>query len=267
MWPPARPAVAAARSVVRTLNCLCGARVEAGDASSLAEAYIRHTGAEHPQVQLSDDRRAELVDRVRRTGGWDGERRPLPDDVAFRALQPSLADEYLEYFDTDAFRDNPAWAGCYCLSYEIDIEPLAFEDRTAADNRAEKRESIISGRAGGVLAYAGGRIAGWCNAQPRSGLPLLDRTPGFETVDPERPGAIVCFVIAPQYRGQGLASRLLDAGCDALRERGCTSVESFPPRDPKSDAGAYHGSRKMYEAAGFEHVRDSKHHAVMRKRL
>lgn len=252
---------------MRVIQDLCGARIEGEDAVSLADAYMAHVEAAHPQVQLSDERRAELIERVRTTGGWDGERHALPADVAFRRLEPALADEYLEYFDTDAFRDNPAWAGCYCLSYELDMEPLAFEDRTAAVNRAEKRERIVSGRAGGMLAYAGDRIAGWCNAQPREGLPLLNRTPEFETVDPGRPGAIVCFSIAPQYRGQGLAVRLLEAACGALRERGCTSVESFPPRDPKSDAGAYHGSIKMYEAAGFERVRESKHHVMMRKAL
>lgn len=252
---------------MRILHCLCGARIEAEDADSLAGSYMAHVASAHPDLPLSEERRADLLDHVRRTGGWDGERRPLPGDVTFRPLEPALADEYLRFFDSEAFPDNPAWARCYCLSYELDMEPTGFEERTAAENRTAKGERIVSGRAGGVLAYAGGRIAGWCNAQPREGLPLLGRTPGFETVDSERPGAIVCFVIAPQHRGQGLASRLLEAACDVLRERGCTSVESFPPRDAKTDAAAYHGSLKMYEAAGFEPVRDVKRYVMMRKQL
>lgn len=252
---------------MRFLHCLCGARIEAPDAGALASAYVAHLDAAHANMPLSGTRRADLIARVRRTGGWDGERRPLPGDVTFRALAPALAADYLGYFDDDAFSDNPAWAGCYCLSYEADLTPQQYDERTAAENRAEKGERIARGEAGGVLAYAGGRVVGWCNAQPRRALPLLDRTPEYATADPERPGAIVCFAVPPAYRGQGLAARLLDAACAMLREQGCTSVEAFPPAAARTAAASYHGSLKMYEAAGFERVRDAGHYVMVRKAL
>jgi GNAT superfamily N-acetyltransferase len=119
-----------------------------------------------------------------------------------------------------------------------------------------------------VLAYSDGKVVGWCHAAPRSALPQLDRTPGFASDDPERTAAIVCFVIAPRYRGQRLAGRLLDGACEMTRARGFRWLDAYPPaREARSAAAAYHGGMSMYLAAGFEHVRDAGHYAVVRKTL
>jgi GNAT superfamily N-acetyltransferase len=96
---------------------------------------------------------------------------------------------------------------------------------------------------------------------------LLDRVPDFATDDPANTGAIVCFVIAPPYRGQGLARRLLDGACDMLRDRGMNAVEAYPPAQDAGDARSYHGKLGMYLAAGFERVRDAGHYVVVRKAL
>jgi GNAT superfamily N-acetyltransferase len=163
-------------------------------------------------------------------------RRELDQAVEIRRLTPADADPYLAFFDGEAFPDNPAWASCYCLSYNLDLPPRQFDERTATENRSEKGARIRRGDASGVLALSDVRIVGWCNAGPRAMLPLLDRTPGFETDDAANTGAIVCFVIAPPYRGQGLAKRLLDGACDLIRERGLARVEAYPPAAAAGDA-------------------------------
>ena len=247
--------------------CLCGARVEAGDADALVEAYPAHTNGVHPQVKASERKWAEVADAICRTGGWDGQRIPLDQGIEILPLRPGLKDDYLAFFDGDAFSDNPVWASCYCLSYHLNADPQEFMERTADQNRSTKAALIERGEATGVLAYARGRVVGWCHAAPRAGLGLLDRTPEFASDDPARTGAIVCYVIAPQYRGQGLAKRLLDGACDMLRERGLLWVDAYPPRSPRGESGSYHGRMTMYVAAGFEHVRDAGPYAVMRRAL
>jgi ribosomal protein S18 acetylase RimI-like enzyme len=247
--------------------CLCGARVEAGDTEALVEAYLAHAGSAHPDIKASERRRAEVVDAIRRTGGWDGQRVQLAEPVEILPLRPGLKDDYLAFFDGDAFADNPVWATCYCLSYHLATAPDEFMERTGGQNRADKGALIDRGEASGVLAYAGGRVVGWCNASPRTAFGLLDRTPEFASDDPASTGAIVCYVIAPQYRGRGLARRLLDGACDMLRERGLRWVDAYPPRSQRGEAGSYHGRMSMYVAAGFEHVRDAGPYAVMRKAL
>ena len=249
------------------VSCLCGERIEGPDGEALCEAFFSHTDEKHGDIKVSDERRRQLADAIRRTGGWDGRRAKLDPDVEIRRLSPELKDDYMTYFDRDAFPDNPVWARCYCLSYHLDLPPGEFDERPGAQNRAEKAALIERGEASGVLAYSGGRVAGWCHAAPRASLKLLDTIADFATDDPERTGAIVCFVIAPQYRGQGLARRLLDGACDMLRDRGLGWVDAYPPKNPAGDAWSYHGRLSMYLDAGFQQTRDTGRYVVVRKAL
>ena len=42
--------------------------------------------------------------------------------IEVRALAAPLVSDFLSFFDTDAFADNPHWAGCYCYFYLADHE-------------------------------------------------------------------------------------------------------------------------------------------------
>ena len=253
---------------MRYVSCLCGTRVEGADGDALCHAFFAHTDVAHPQIKASEERRRDVADAIRRSGGWSGERVTLAaDEIAVRPLTPSAKDDYLAFFDTDGFADNPVWAPCYCLAYHYNTPPLEFDARTAAQNRADKAALIARGEASGVLAYAHGRVVGWCHAAPRTALGLLDRTPEFAAEEPQATGAIVCFVIAPQYRGQGIARRLLDGACDLLRDRGLRWVDAYPPKNPTGDPGSYHGRLSMYLDAGFSHVRNAGFYVVVRRAL
>lgn len=249
------------------VTCLCGARVDATDAAALSDAFLRHTDQSHADIDVPAVRRRDIAESIRRTGGYDGQRLTPGGEVTVRPLAPELADDYLDFFDNRAFPDNPVWASCYCISYNVDMPPLEFERRGAQQNRADRAEMIRRGEASGVLAYAGDRVIGWCHAAPRVTLRLLDRTPEFASDDPDRTGAIVCYVIAPQYRGQGLPRRLLDGACETFRDRGFSAVDAYPPRKPPTPAAAYHGRLQMYLDAGFEQLRDAGRYIVVRKTL
>ena len=250
-----------------TVTCLCGTCIAGDGGDALVAAFRDHTRTQHPQINVSDERRRDVEDAIRRNGGWDGQREQLTGPIVVRPLTPSLKEEYLSYFDGPAFADNPVWASCYCLSYHLDLPAGEFDERTAATNRADRGMQIGCGEASGVMAFASDRVVGWCNASPRTSLPLLDRTGGFECDDPERTGAIVCYVIAPQFRGQGIARRLLDGACDMLRARGLRWMEAYPPRNALTAASSYHGKLDMYLAAGFEQLRETERHVVVRKAL
>lgn len=252
----------------RCVACLCGSRIDAADADSLGVAYISHVDTEHPQIEISQRRRNDALDAIRRTGGWDGQRVPLEGNVEIVPLRPELKDDYLRFFDGDAFADNPAWASCYCVSYHLNLPPGEFDERSAAMNRADRAVMIQRGQASGVMAYAGTQVVGWCNAAPRTELPLLDQFPEFAAEDALTTGAIVCFVVAPQYRGQGLARRLLDGACEMLRDRGLHTVYAYPPPRAATDSGSYHGRLSMYLDAGFSETgAATKRYVVVRKSL
>jgi GNAT superfamily N-acetyltransferase len=249
--------------------CLCGKRIEETGVDELEQAFMLHTAQDHADLKIPPARLAELALSIRRTGGWDGRGVALEDDVEFRPLSPETKEAYLTFFDGEALADNPVWASCYCFAYQFGGTQEEFEDRTGAQNRADKAALIERGEASGILAYAGGKVVGWCHVAPRDRLPALERTPefAFDGDDRDRTAAIVCFVIAPAYRRQGLARRLLEGACDLMRDRGTRWLVAYPPLGVRSAPGSYHGRLSMYEAAGFERVRDAGRFALVRKAL
>lgn len=185
-------------------------------------------------------------------------------DPTIRELTPDLLDDFLRFFDRDAFTDNPEWADCYCM------EPFftgTDDEWDAPRNRAAIRGLIRGRQAQGLLAYVEGRPVGWCNATPRPALTGYNRWPEYRTDDPERVGAIACFVIAPAFRRRGVARALLDAACDKFRRRGLAYAEGYPARAEASDAAAYHGPLALYLAAGFTPYREEEEFTIVRRAL
>lgn len=180
-------------------------------------------------------------------------------------LTPELADDFLSFFDTVAFQDNPRWSSCYCM--EEHVSPEDWNRRTAEVNRRDQEARIRNGDTRGVLAYVDGRPVGWCNAGPLTAMVGLDRFPTFKTEDAERVGSIVCFVIAPQYRRHGIARLLLDAACDLLERQGFAVAEAYPTKRVGSDAVLYRGPLPLYLDAGFETHRDGPRSVAVRKAL
>ncbi len=169
-------------------------------------------------------------------------------------LSPDRLADYLAFFETRAFTDNPRWSGCYCFFPIHDPQTIEWHTRTGAENRASITECIAGGRTAGFLAYRGGEVVGWCNAGPWSMYPMLRDLPQPET---DRLGVVFCFVVAPQARGQGVARSLLAAACDGLRAQGMTAVQAKPMKTAKSAAENHLGPLSMYLDAGFEVVRET----------
>ncbi len=188
-------------------------------------------------------------------------------EVVVRELTPERLGDYLQFFDNDAFTDNPHWAGCYCMFYHFAGPDGTWANRTGAENRAEKSDLIRAGRAGGLLAYVDGRPVGWCNASRRTDLAALQDSPTLPGEDARDIGSIVCFLVAPGYRRQGIARELLDAACALFEHQGLRIAEAYARKEARSDAEAYHGTVDLYREAGFTEVREQDGFVLMRKRL
>ena len=180
-------------------------------------------------------------------------------DLDIRPVSPDQHDAVLHYFDLVAYADNPAWAKCYCM------ERLApdYSERIKDQNRASRSELIRSAKANGLVAYRLGRVVGWCHAAPKAEMLNLPTGPERNV------GAIVCFVVAPDARRQGIATALLEAAVTHLRERGMTAAEAYPRTadETATPQALYVGPRAMYRRAGFEPVREIEDFTVMRKSL
>lgn len=189
------------------------------------------------------------------------------NEIEVRELKPELLQDWLSFFDHDAFVDNPEWEGCYCHFYHANHAEKDWGERSAAENRAASRGLILSGNLRGLLAYADGKPAGWCHAAPRLLIPNLLTSHGLEVEDAERVGSIVCFVVAPGLRRQGIARRLLDAACSGFAAQGLAIAEAYPRLNVDGDAANYHGPSSLYREAGFVEYRRLDRVMMVRKAL
>jgi GNAT superfamily N-acetyltransferase len=173
--------------------------------------------------------------------------------IEIRPLTAARMPDYLRFFDTRAFTDNPRWASCYCFFPHHDPAVLRWPERSALENRQAMCERIGAGDAMGYLAFDRGDAIGWCNAGPRRLYPMLRAEP---REDAARVGAIFCFLVAPEYRRHGVATALLDAACAGLKAAGMRVAEARPQRGATGAAQNHLGPLPMFLAAGFAVVRE-----------
>ena len=79
--------------------------------------------------------------------------------------------------------------------------------------------------------------------------------------------AVVCFVIAPEHRREGLATLLLQRICEDARDNGFAAVEAYPYLGDLSCAEHYHGPLAMYLKAGFKISKELGKFVIVRKDL
>ena len=119
-----------------------------------------------------------------------------------------------------------------------------------------------------MLAFDGERPVAWCHYGESTALAGVARRFGLEAADQEGVGAVACFVIASQYRGHGVATRLLEEAVERLRAKGLRAVEAYPPSESDGTAqGNYRGPLEMYRRAGFEPYREAGKTLIVRKAL
>ena len=98
-------------------------------------------------------------------------------EISLCKLTIELLDDWLSYFDKDAFSDNDEWCGCYCMCYHWDskLEKERGWDcgkDSAQFNRKQAINLIKNGRMQGYLAYAQGKVVGWCNSNNKKSYDL-----------------------------------------------------------------------------------------------
>jgi len=184
-------------------------------------------------------------------------------DLEIKELTSEQKEDYFDFFDNHAFSDNPDWSGCYCYFYHCTDK--AWEKRTAQQNKQDVGDLISSGCMRGFLAYMDGKPVGWCHADDKKNLARLQEEGEKETG--AKSGAIVCFIIAPEYRRKGIATALLKRVCEDFKAKGYVYLEAYPRLKGKTDAENYHGPLDMYLGNGFVKVSEEKDFAAVKIEL
>ena len=209
-------------------------------------------------------------------------------NLTIKALTPELAQDYFDFFDNRAFTDGSPYYPCYCNMYNMSLKQIKEKLYTrfgeyGGDDDAWKRvlresalEMVTSGTIKGYLTYCDGLSVGWCNANDRLSY---FRVGEFDTDDiPEDtaptdcPGmgiikSVVCFEIAPAYRGKGIAGKLLERVCEDAAKEGFSFVEAYPKDQHQDSSLAFTGPLRLYEKAGFREYCRNGSTIIMRKRL
>jgi ribosomal protein S18 acetylase RimI-like enzyme len=186
-------------------------------------------------------------------------------EVTVRDVTRDAVEDYLAFFDHEAFRDFPQWQSCYCMETHRTQSEDEWALRTRHDNRRDMSAMIAQGKVSGLMAYVHGTPIGWCNYGETTHLSGVMHRFGLEAKDHDGVGSIACFVIAAPYRGHGVASRLLDAAVDRLRAKGLRTIEAYPRRDGDTAQSHYRGPLSMFLRAGFVRYRETEHYLVVRK--
>jgi GNAT superfamily N-acetyltransferase len=195
--------------------------------------------------------------------------------IVVKPLTPALGTDFLRFFDHergDAFADNPEWAKCYCHFYHVP-RALDWGSLSGTQNRTAMQARIEVGATEGFLAFDGAEVVGWLNAQPRHVLPhCFDRMriePTPLPCEPFEAAVIVCFVVAPKRRRQGISRALLTGALASFTARGFKVIDAFPFKAgaSKLPADHYHGPLSLFLEQGFSVLREDETMTALRKVL
>jgi hypothetical protein len=142
----------------------CEIVIDAADADAFAaHGHESHTWR-YPEEAVRNYARnyGEAAERL----SGDTDRLSEIGSVTVHPVTEDRLDDWLRFFDHDAFAGNPDWASCYCPEPHVPATPEQPE-RAWRQTRATMVERLRSGTTFGYLAYVEGRAAGRVNASLR----------------------------------------------------------------------------------------------------
>ena len=171
---------------------------------------------------------------------------------------------------------------CYCnaaimSSEELDKMISEFGDDCKGTLRRYAVRQLAEGKIFGYLAFDGDVPVGWCNAGDMKRYPSRPSTAGTAShqaiPDFARENAcdntfsIICFSIAPEYRGKGVATALLERVVNDAISQGAKAVEGYVNTKYAGKYWDHTGPARLYEKFGFVEVAKQGEKVVMRKEL
>lgn len=192
--------------------------------------------------------------------------------VSIKPLTDELIPDYLDFFDHRAFTDGNPNGPCYCTSPNQDEQTIKqmvseFKENGVKETVRKYAVKMLSeGQIHGYLAFDKDVSIGWCNAADIKSY--VGFVPDFaRSCVCGKTVSIVCFEIAPQYRGMGIASAMIDRVCMDAKRNGYSAVEGYARISDSRNDFDYHGPMRLYEKAGFTEVSRRNGQVIMRKIL
>lgn len=184
-----------------------------------------------------------------------------------RPLTPDMAETFADYLADLDFSHAPSFAGCFCRFYHTDCSEQEYMERPGEKNRKEAVEAIRNGTMRGYLAFNGEKCIGWLNANALDAYVRV-RDGLIPHVGGMKAGLVICFVIHPEYRGNGVATLLLEHALEGFRKEGYEIVLGLSTQDSAIPITLqYSGPYPMFLKQGFEEIGNLGNRKVLRKML
>lgn len=193
-------------------------------------------------------------------------------NIIIKALTSERNADYLDFFDNRAFTDDNPNGPCYCTSpnqTEENIKQMVSEFKEYGVKNTVRKYAVDllnRNKIQGYLAYDGKMSVGWCNAADMESY--VGFVPAFaREITCGKTISIVCFEIAPEYRGMGIATAFIERVCSDARKKGYVAVEGYAKISDKHNDFDYQGPVHLYEKTGFIEVARQDGQIIMRKML
>ena len=185
-------------------------------------------------------------------------------DLEIRLLNKGLKDDYLFFFDNMTFKDNPDRLKCYCYDYHFtgDVETCTRET-----SRSSVIDLINENKLRGYLVFDNDKPIGWCNANNRSNYQRLLKDYDYVDNPDDKVCSIVCFLIHPDYRRQGIAQKILERIIMDYLNKDYDYLEAYPKKSELSCEGNFKGPLELYKRYDFKINKEYDNYYVMRKAL
>jgi len=184
-------------------------------------------------------------------------------NIEIKRLNKEILNDYLSFFDNFVFDDHPDWKNCYCYSYHF--VGTAKEWNIEGRNRQKAIELISNGLMRGYLAYMNDKPIGWVNANDKNNYERLKLFKEIGTDENTKTCSVVCFVISPDYRRKGVATKLLERVCEDYKTDGYKYVEAYPDNYAISNEENFNGPKSLYEKNGFKIYKELKDYNIVRR--
>jgi len=196
-------------------------------------------------------------------------------EIEIKPLTHALTADYLDFFDNRAFSDDNLNGPCYCNAPVMDNAGIRhmvgeFGDDCKGVLRRYAAKQLARGDIHGYLAFDGAVSVGWCNAGAMDTYAVNDYQfiPDFARRNARgKTVSVVCFAVAPEYRGKGVASALLRRVVADAAAEGYDAVEGYAQVTGERKDIDFKGPVRLYEKAGFREAARRDGRVVMRKEL
>ncbi|MBS2101018.1 GNAT family N-acetyltransferase [Carboxylicivirga linearis] len=185
-------------------------------------------------------------------------------NIQIKPLTIETLDDYLWFFDNMVFDENPDWSACYCFSFHF---TGSKEEWQKEKNRQSVIDFVKEGKMTGYLAYLNNRPVGWCNTNDRNQYQRLLKYYDLVNPNEDKICSIVCFLIHPEYRRQGIAQQILNQISSDYSSQNYKYIEAYPGKGDFSCEGHYRGPLQLYHKNNFTIIKEYDDYYVMRKKL